>query len=108
MDSSIAYQGAGRGLGDWVRMINARAVEKCLPDLTLVFDISPEEAIRRRYSASQADRIELATGDFHRRVYEAFLGLCDTDQRFYKVDASGSIEQIGETVRQRLIKLLTE
>ncbi len=108
VDSSIAYQGAGRGLGDWVRQINQRAVEKCLPDLTLVFDISPEEAIRRRYSASQADRIELSTGDFHRRVYEAFLSLCDTDQRFYKVDASGSIEQIGETVRQRLVKLLTE
>jgi thymidylate kinase len=108
VDSSVAYQGAGRGLGDWVKEINARAVKNCLPDLTLVFDISPEEALARRLSQSQADRIELSKGELQRRVYEAFIEMCEgPDERFYRIDAAGSIEQIADSVRQKVMELLT-
>ncbi len=107
VDSSIAYQGAGRGLGDWVRQINERAVNGCLPELTLVFDLSPQEALKRRYNASEADRIELSPQDFQNRVYKAFMRMCESgEKRFYKVDASGSIEQIHDVVRQKVIKHL--
>ena len=109
VDSSIAYQGAGRGLGDWVKQINERAVNGCLPDLTLVFDLSPEEALKRRYRASEADRIELSSQDFQNRVYEAFMQMCTNgEKRFYKVDASGSIEQIHSLVRQIVMDHLTK
>ena len=108
VDSSVAYQGAGRGLGDWVREINARAVKDCLPDLTLVFDLSPDEALSRRLSQSQADRIELSKGELQRRVYEKFIAMCESgDKRFYRIDASGSIEQIAGRVRQKVMELLT-
>ena len=108
VDSSIAYQGAGRGLGDWVRQINERAVDGCLPDLTLIFDLSPVEAMRRRYSASEADRIELSPTGFQQKVYEAFMAMCDSgDERFHRIDASGSIEQIQLDVRQIVRRQLT-
>lgn len=108
VDSSIAYQAAGRGLGDWVKEINERAVSGCMPDLTLVFDLSPQEAIRRRYSASEADRIELSSAGFQNTVYDAFMKMCVSgEKRFYKVDASGSVEQIQQDVRHIVMEKLT-
>lgn len=79
VDSSIAYQAAGRGLGEWVKDINERAVSNCMPDMTLVFDLSPQEALRRRYSASEADRIELSSADFQNTVYDAFMKMCESN-----------------------------
>ncbi|MBR4236044.1 MAG: dTMP kinase [Clostridia bacterium] len=109
VDSSIAYQGAGRGLGDWVRQINERAVGTCVPELTLIFDISPEEAIKRRLGVSEADRMELSKDDFRKRVYEAFMDMCKNENsRYCRVDASGSIEQIHEIARQKVVKLITD
>lgn len=108
VDSSIAYQGAGRELGDWVKFINEKAVNGCLPDMTLIFDISPEEAIARRIGATGADRIELSKNDFRARVHEAFIGMCDSgEKRFNRIDANGTIEQIQETVRLKVMNLLT-
>ncbi|MCR4622032.1 MAG: dTMP kinase [Clostridiales bacterium] len=107
-DSSIAYQGFGRGLGDWVRQINARALEKCTPDLTVVFDISPDEALRRRLGEQAADRIELSREALQRRVYEAFISLCESGEKRYKrLDAGGTPEQIFDNLRQTVIKLFT-
>ena len=109
VDSSIAYQGAGRGLGDWVKQINMKAVNGCLPDMTLVFDISPEEAISRRLNATEADRIELSKDDFRKRVHEAFMGMCESgDSRFVRIDAHGSIEEIQSLVRNAVLKKLAE
>ena len=108
VDSSVAYQGAGRMLGDWVKFINEKAVSGCLPDMTLVFDISPEEAIARRVNATGADRIELSKDDFRARVHEAFMAMCESgEQRFNKIDANRSIEQIQDEVRLKVINLLT-
>lgn len=105
VDSSIAYQGAGRGLGEWVARINERAVDGHYPDLTLVFDLSPEEAIARRFSAAEADRIELSKSDFRQRTYEAFIAMCSgSDPRFCRIDASGSVEQIHDRVRHIVIE----
>lgn len=101
VDSSIAYQGAGRGLGEWVKDINHRAVSSCMPDLTLFFDLSPAEALRRRCEAAAADRIELADVDFMNRVYDAFVSMeKEEPERIIRLDATGKIEQIQERVRQ--------
>ena len=107
VDSSVAYQGAGRELGDWVKFINERAVNGCLPDMTLIFDISPEEAIARRVNATGADRIELSKDDFRARVHRAFIAMCESgEERFNRIDANGSIEQIEELVRLKVMNLL--
>ncbi len=107
-DSSIAYQGYGRGLGDWVRQINERALQKCTPQLTVVFDISPDEALKRRLGEQAADRIELSREALQRRVYEAFIALCESGEKRYKrLDATGSPEQIFEDLRQTTVRLLT-
>ena len=101
VDSSIAYQGAGRGLGDWVEEINHRVASSCMPDLTLFFDLSPAEALKRRYQAAAADRIELADVGFMERVYTAFRDAQKKDPaRILSLDATGEIEQIQARVRQ--------
>ena len=108
VDSSIAYQGAGRGLGDWVWEINRRAAENNMPNLTLFFDLNPDEAIRRRLNAAAADRLESEGDRFMRVVYDAFIGICEKHpDRIVRVDASGNIEQIRDRVRQIVVNRLT-
>lgn len=109
VDSSIAYQGGGRGLGNWVRVINEKAVDGCMPDLTLLFDINAEEALRRRKNATGADRIESAQSGFMTDVYNAFMALSKEEpERIKIVDANGKIEQIEQRVRQMVTeKILT-
>lgn len=109
VDSSVAYQGVGRGLGDWVSDINRRVVSACMPDLTLLFDLSPAEALRRRCEAAAADRIELADVEFMNRVYDAFAAMQSKEpDRIIRLDATGKIEQIHERVRQIVIKRMIE
>lgn len=108
VDSSIAYQGVGRGLGDWVWEINRRAAENNMPNLTLFFDLNPDEAIRRRLNAAAADRLESEGDRFMRVVYDAFIGICENHpDRIIRVDASGNIEQIRDRVRQIVVNRLT-
>lgn len=108
VDSSIAYQGAGRGLGDWVWEINRRAAQNNMPNLTLFFDLNPDEAIRRRLNAAAADRLESEGDRFMRVVYDAFIGICEKHpDRIVRVDASGNIEQIRDRVRQIVVNRLT-
>lgn len=108
VDSSIAYQGVGRGLGDWVWEINRRAAENNMPNLTLFFDLNPDEAIRRRLNAAAADRLESEGDRFMRVVYDAFISICEKHpDRIIRVDASGNIEQIRDRVRQIVVNRLT-
>lgn len=108
VDSSIAYQGVGRGLGYWVWEINRRAAENNMPNLTLFFDLNPDEAIRRRLNAAAADRLESEGDRFMRVVYDAFIGICEKHpDRIVRVDASGNIEQIRDRVRQIVVNRLT-
>lgn len=108
VDSSIAYQGVGRGLGDWVWEINRRAAQNNMPNLTLFFDLNPDEAIRRRLNAAAADRLESEGDRFMRVVYDAFIGICEKHpDRIVRVDASGNIEQIRDRVRQIVVNRLT-
>ena len=77
-DSSVAYQVYGRGLPyEYVRSINSYALENCSPDYTVFFDLHPDNAFNRR---GAADRIELESAEFHRRVYEGFCELYGIEQ----------------------------
>lgn len=110
VDSSIAYQGAGRELGmDLVAQINAPAIDGCLPDLTVLLDIDAAAALRRRQSASEADRIEMMEDSFHVRVGKAYQELLKQNpQRFVRVDALGSEEDVADRVSTLVSKRLKE
>lgn len=109
LDSSVAYQGAGRVLdGTEVRDLSLWATEGALPDLTLLLDLDPAAARVRLDSADKPfDRLEAEKLDFHTRVREAFLALAQAEpERFLVVDASASPERIAEQIRARVTSLL--
>lgn len=71
IDSSVAYQGYGRGLGaDVVKNINSFAIEGCMPDVTVFLDLPPKSNWR---GDRHADRIEEQPDDFFERVYNGYL-----------------------------------
>ena len=100
VDSSFAYQAYARGLGvEFVEKINAFALEKFLPDVTVFFDLSPKEAFARKKGADEDDRMELAGLSFHERVYEGYLALAKKyPERIATINARKSIEEIATEV----------
>lgn len=106
LDSSVAYQGAGRVLGaDEVRELSLWATEGLLPDLTVLLDLAPGED--RLAERTQYDRLEAAGEDFHARVRTAYLELAAAEpQRFLVLDARESIESIAASIRARVDVLL--
>ena len=80
VDSSLAYQAHARGLGmDFVTKINAYALSKYRPDVTIFIDLTPEEAFQRKHGADENDRLELAGMEFHKRVYEGYKMVAATE-----------------------------
>ena len=105
MDSSIAYQGYARGLGDCVRIINEYAVAGMQPDLTFLLDLPPQAGRQRNAKTGKADRLEKQAIDFHSKVYEGYKKLAEIySDRFIVIDASGSIEEVQEEIRRRYIE----
>lgn len=99
-DASFAYQGGGRGLplpvlnalADWVQ-------EGTEPELTLWFDLPASQAAARRASAREADRIEQLDLDFFERVRAGYAArAAGAPQRIVRIDASGTVEQVGAAV----------
>ena len=90
-DATSAYQGFSRGI-DAARIegLNAFAAGGLLPDLTLLFDIDPEDGFRRLYGRGrQADRMESETIEFHRKVREGYLRLQAAEpDRIVRIDGA--------------------
>jgi dTMP kinase len=107
-DSSLAYQGAGRGLptADIARL-NSWATDGRAPDLTILLDIDPETGLRRR--ARSADRLEAEPVDFHRRVRTGFLDLARaTPDRYLVIDANLPPDEIGQRIKDRIRGILPD
>ncbi len=105
VDSSMAYQGYGRQLGEAVKAINSYAVDGCMPDVTFLLKLDPEIG-RERIIPGQEDRLELERLDFHRRVYSGYEELEKAYAgRIVGIDASGSIEDIFSEIRRYLERL---
>lgn len=106
IDSSLAYQGAGRALDlDDVEYLSAWATEALLPDLTIVLDIDPRVGLTR--FSTPADRLEAEPLAFHQRVREQFIALAQRDtQRYLVVDASAPARAVHELVCTRLQDVL--
>jgi dTMP kinase len=100
--SSLAYQGAGRGLPlDEVRALSTFATGGLEPDLYVLLVVSPEVAGDRRPGAR--DRIEAAGATFHRAVLDAFVQLArDDPDRWLVVDGSKPVDEIAAIVRSRV------
>ncbi|MBN9157402.1 dTMP kinase [Microbacterium sp.] len=109
LDSSVAYQGAGRVLdAQEVRDLSLWAAEGALPDLTVLLDLDPAAARRRLDSADKPfDRLEAEREEFHQRVREAYLALAAAEpERFLVVEAAQDPAAIADVVRARVAALL--
>lgn len=98
IDSSVAYQGFGRGLdvAD-INWLNRYATDGLLPDLTLYFDIDVEEGLARiaKNRHHDVDRLDMETLDLHQRVREGYLSILETEtERFVKIDASQDLDAV--------------
>lgn len=102
-DSSLAYQGSARGLGEgFVSSANALAVGDCIPDLTILLDLSAAEGLERarRRDADCADRMGSEKLEFYESVRRGFLKIAeDNPGRFAVVDASKSSEDVALEIR---------
>ena len=105
VDSMIAYQGAGRVLDlTEVEQVARWATGGLRPDLTVLLDIDPAEAVA---NIRQQDRLEAAGLEFHRRAREHFLRLAGEDpERYLVLGARESRESIAEKVAEKVFALL--
>ncbi|MBR3706089.1 MAG: dTMP kinase [Firmicutes bacterium] len=108
VDSSIAYQGYGRRLGEAVSVINSYAVAGCMPDVTFLMKLDPGIGKRRVSSRNQEDRLESEKVDFHQEVYNGYLQLeKDNPDRIFGIDASRGIEEIRDDIYKKLEEVLS-
>lgn len=108
IDSTIAYQGYGRGQNiSLLKELNSIAVNSLTPDLTLLFDVSTETAQER--VGSEKDRMESAGIEFHRKVRNGYLELQkENPERIKLINANNSIQTVFEDTKDIIIKLLQE
>jgi len=109
LDSSVAYQGAGRVLDPTeVRDVSLWATENLMPHLTILLDVPADVAKQRQDSDERAyDRLEAEAEDFHQRVRESYQRLADAEpERFVILDGTDSIEAIHHQITQKVATLL--
>lgn len=104
VDSSLAYQGAGRALAmPQVRQLSEWATGGLLPDLTVVLDVDPAAGLARAAGHRSPDRMEQESLAFHQRVRSGFLELAAADaDRYLVLDATRPADELAATVRDRL------
>jgi dTMP kinase len=96
IDSSIAYQGAGRNLGEWrIEELNLWATGRLVGDLIVLLDVAVDEGLRRAGGATGHDRLEAAGTDFHDRTRAAYRRRADAEpHRYLLIDGRNSVEAI--------------
>ena len=107
IDSSVAYQGFGRGLDiDAIDWLNEFATDGLKPDLTLYFDIEVEEGLARIAANSnrEVNRLDMEGLDLHRKVRQGYLSLLEREgNRIEKIDASLPLDQVIANTQQLLL-----
>ena len=110
LDSSLAYQGGARGLGvENILNVNLFATENTFPDLTLLFDITPEEGLKRISANAnrEVNRLDLEKLEFHHKVRDTFLELAKRyPERFVIIDASKSKEEVAKATLDAIMSRL--
>jgi len=102
LDSSLAYQGTGRGLGEQdVLSLNVWATQGLFPDLVILLHLEPDQGLSR--IKGDQDRIESEDEAFHAKVADAFLKIAeDHPERFRVIDASGPADEVHGRVQEEL------
>lgn len=108
LDSSIAYQGYGRALGEKIIIdLNALAVDGVLPDVTFYLDIPWEVGRARRNGTKKIDRLDLQQADFYKRVQEGYVTLIKNNtSRIKSIDATLSLPEVAQRVWDQVQPLL--
>ena len=108
VDSSLAYQGAGRRLKvTEVANLNKWATGGLMPDLTILLDLSPAAGLGRRVRS--ADRLEAEPTEFHQRVRAGFLALADAEpERYLVLDATRPPAELSREIQNRIRSLLPD
>lgn len=107
-DSSIAYQGYGRGIDiHKVKEIQEFAISGAMPDITFFIDIPVEEVNKRRkkFEPDSWDRIEVSVDDFYENVRKGYFELSKNNDRFVIIDGMQSIEQIHSIIVKAIEKI---
>ncbi|PIW69761.1 MAG: dTMP kinase [Ignavibacteriales bacterium CG12_big_fil_rev_8_21_14_0_65_30_8] len=108
-DSSIAYQGYGRGINlNSVKTIQEFAIGLAIPDLTFFIDLPLKEIEKRRtkFGANNLDRIELSENAFYNRVQQGYIEMCKNEKRFITIDGTKSIEEIHKQIIDVVINMV--
>lgn len=112
LDSSLAYQGGARQLGvDAILNVNLFATEGMYPDLTLLFDITPEQGMERiaQNQLREVNRLDLEKMSFHHQVRDTFLSLAKRfSDRYVIIDASQSFDKVLQDTLEVVYKRLGE
>ncbi len=108
VDSSVVYQGAGRGLGEArVAELNRWATGGLEPDLVVLLDVDPVDGLERAMAESGPDRLESAGIEFHRLVRSAYRRRADAHpERYLLLDASEPVEVLHARIRSRVSSLI--
>lgn len=110
LDSSLIYQGLGRGLGiETVEAINRFATGGLEPDATFMVYVSYEEGLRRKRKQHELDRLEGEKGDFHRLVNEGYKELATRyPERIQFIDGAREPEAVHADIMSRVEQLIKE
>jgi dTMP kinase len=102
VDSTLAYQGYGRGLDmDLIGRLNALATGGLVPDLTLLLDLPVEQGLARVAASRQVDRLETEAIAFHHRLRDGYLALARREPaRFVVIDATQAPEHVQAALRR--------
>lgn len=110
IDSSLVYQGVARGIGiQEVYEMNLFAIDKILPNLTIILDIEPEIGLQRinKNNQREVNRLDLESLSFHHKVRDGYRKLKDLyPERIEIVDASKSLEEVFENCYSLIEKTL--
>ncbi|MBI3954926.1 dTMP kinase [Candidatus Gottesmanbacteria bacterium] len=104
IDSSLAYQGYGRELGEEViEQLNKLALDSIMPDLTILLDVIPKIGFARRNQTDKIDRLDLQKEDFYNRVYTGYQRIAKKFKgRFYIVDSINPISEVADIIWEKV------
>ena len=108
IDSSLAYQGIGRGIGiDEVLKINQFAIESYMPDATFFLRVSLETGMQRVNARGNLDRMDLEANDFHCRVSEGYEKVKEMfAERMIEIDAEADMETVFQATLDKCEELI--
>jgi dTMP kinase len=110
IDSSLAYQGYGRQIGEEeIWRLNQLGLEGVIPSLTILLDISVADGIRRRNGTGKIDRLDLQQKDFYERVCQGYKKLADKyKDRFVIIDGNNEIEKTALVIWEKVNNLINK